>query len=268
MFGLKNLGLAALSISAAYAQAPKIRYMPFGDSITEIVCWRGLLWTQLQGAGFTNVDFVGSGTNENPSGCPTKTYNKNNEGHSGFLAIDIANKKQLVGWLQKNPADVITMHLGTNDIVQKSDKTADILAAFTTLIKVMRDSNPNMKIIVCNSINLDLAFTTVLRAQAHISQVAQIIPCTIGSYTAQINALNSAIPAWATGLNTTNSPIWVVDQNTGITSDDLRDGIHPNPTKGDPKMAAKWYPALVNALKIIEANATITPSKREVEFIS
>ncbi|PMD31934.1 carbohydrate esterase family 3 protein, partial [Hyaloscypha variabilis F] len=119
---------------------------------------------------------------------------------------------------------LITMHLGTNDIAQKSDKTTDIIAAFTTLVRVMRDSNPNMKIIV-----------------------AQIIPCSVGSYTSQITPLNAAIPAWAAGLSTTNSPIWVVDQYTGMSSMDLRDGVHPN-TSGDTKMAAKWYPALVNAL--------------------
>jgi lysophospholipase L1-like esterase len=150
MFSLKNLSLLAVLLSTVCAQKPKIRYMPFGDSITEIVCWRGLVWTKLQADGYTNVDFVGSGTNQNPSGCATTTYDKDNEGHSGFLAIDIADKKQLVGWLQKNPADLITMHLGTNDIVQKSKKTADIIASFTTLVKVMRDSNPNMKIIVRN----------------------------------------------------------------------------------------------------------------------
>jgi hypothetical protein len=52
-----------------------------------------------------------------------------------------------------------------------------------------------------------------------------------------------------------------------MSSTDLRDGVHPN-TSGDQKMAAKWYPALINALKIIEASATTTPSKREIEFIS
>lgn len=56
----------------------------------------GPLRTQLQQAGFMNVDFVGSGTNENLASC----------------------------WAapQKNPACVITMHLGTNDIVQKSKR--------------------------------------------------------------------------------------------------------------------------------------------------
>ena len=155
MLGLKSLPLLAFLLVTVCAQKKNIRYMPFGDSITEIVCWRGLVWTNLQTDGYTNVSFVGSGTNQNPAGCPTKTYDKHNEGHSGFLAIDIANKKQLVGWLQANPADVITMHLGTNDIVQKSDKTADILTAFTTLVGVMRASNPVMKIIVSGLLACD-----------------------------------------------------------------------------------------------------------------
>lgn len=205
----------------------------------------------MQTDGYTNVDFVGSGTNQNPAGCPTATYDKDNEGHSGFLAQDIANKKQLVGWLQTNPADVITMHLGTNDIVQKSLKTADIITALTTLVQVMRASNPAMKIIVSCSPNSD----HVSLGGIDCRQVAQIIPCSIGSYTTAINALNSAIPSWAAGLNTTQSPIWVVDQNTGFTSSDLRDGVHPN-TSGDQKMANKWYPALINAFKQFEANGT------------
>jgi hypothetical protein len=78
------------------------------------------------------------------------TYDRDNEGHSGFLAIDIANKKQLVGWLQKNPADIITMHLETNDIA-RSKPTADILTAFSTLIDVMRASNPAVKIIASSA---------------------------------------------------------------------------------------------------------------------
>jgi len=79
--------------------------------------------------------------------------------------------------------------------------------------------------------------------------------------------LNEAIPAWATSLNTTQSPILVVDQNTGMTSADERDGLHPN-AAGDAKMAAVWYPAIVQAVKLIESNDTITYSKREVEFVS
>ncbi|OAK97468.1 SGNH hydrolase [Phaeosphaeriaceae sp. SRC1lsM3a] len=224
MYGLKTLALVPLLVFSVSGQSSKIRYMPYGDSITEIVCWRGLLYTQLQAAGYKNVDFVGSGTGQNPSGCSTVTYDRDNEGHSGFLAIDIANKKQLVGWLQKNPADIITMHLGTNDLAQ-SKPTTDILTAFSTLIDVMRASNPAMKIIV-----------------------AQIIPNNFMNTAVQ--ALNKAVPAWAVSKNTTASPIWVVDQYTGFPASDLSDGIHPN-AAGDARMAAKWFPALEHAIKLM-----------------
>lgn len=50
-----------------------------------------------------------------------------------------------------------------------------------------------------------------------------------GNYNTQIQNLNKAIIPWAQGLNTTESPIWVVDQYTGFSgTSDLRDGVHPN----------------------------------------
>ncbi len=141
-----KLFACALLSSAVVAQNTTLRYMPFGDSITEIICWRAMLWEKLQSTEFASVNWVGSGKTEN--NCGDSTYDRDNEGHSGFLAINIANNRQLVGWLQANPADVITMHLGTNDIVQQNKPVDQIIAAFTTLISVMRASNPNMKIIV------------------------------------------------------------------------------------------------------------------------
>jgi lysophospholipase L1-like esterase len=150
--------LTALAISAfaatstAQSANATIRYMPFGDSITEIICWRAKLWEKLQTTEWASVNFVGSGKTEN--NCKDTKYDRDNEGHSGFLAIDIANKNQLDGWLKTNPADVITMHLGTNDIVQQSKATGDIIAAFTKLIATMRTSNPKMKIVVSISKSL------------------------------------------------------------------------------------------------------------------
>jgi hypothetical protein len=113
-----TLFLATLiSLTSAQYTNTTIRYMPFGDSITEIICWRAKLWERLQPTEFAAVNWVGSGKTEN--NCKNTRYDRDNEGHSGFLAIDIANKNQLDGWLKTNPADVITMHLGTNDIVQQ-----------------------------------------------------------------------------------------------------------------------------------------------------
>ncbi|KAI3324217.1 carbohydrate esterase family 3 protein [Xylariaceae sp. AK1471] len=229
----------ALLAGAVAAQNVTLRYMPFGDSITEIICWRALLWEKLQSTEFASVNWVGSGKTEN--NCGDTKYDRDNEGHSGFLAINIANNKQLVGWLQTNPADVITMHLGTNDIVQQNKPTDQIIAAFTTLVGVMRASNPKMKIIV-----------------------AQIIP--LGTANTAIQNLNKAIPTWAQGLNKTESPIWVVDQYTGFGASDLRDGVHPNKA-GDTKMANIWYPALINALQVAKADKLAAATEKvEVPF--
>lgn len=239
MVSVKFLTVAALA-GASLAQDVKLRYMPFGDSITEIVCWRSKLWNLLQGTEWATVDWVGSGKTEN--NCRDTKYDRDNEGHSGFLAINIANAKQLVGWLQRNPADVITMHLGTNDIVQQNKAVTDIIAAFTTLVQQMRASNPKIKIVV-----------------------AQIIPLGLGNYNAKVQQLNAAITPWAVQQNKTESPIWVVDQYTGFSgSADNRDGVHPN-NAGDEKMAKIWLPALTRALAAAKADK-VAGSKREIEF--
>ncbi|RYP70706.1 hypothetical protein DL771_005310 [Monosporascus sp. 5C6A] len=228
MIATKLLSLAAaVLVGAGAATAQQLRYMPFGDSITEIVCWRSKLWQRLRTTEWSTVDWVGSGRTEN--NCGDTQYDRDNEGHSGFLAINIANQRQLVGWLQRNPADVITMHLGTNDINQ-GRSVNDITAAFTTLVRDMRASNPRMKIIV-----------------------AQIIPIAFGNANTQIQNLNRAIVPWAQGLNTTESPIWVVDQYTGFGTSDLRDGVHPS-NSGDEKMANVWYPAIIRAFETARAD--------------
>ncbi|KAF1843173.1 carbohydrate esterase family 3 protein [Cucurbitaria berberidis CBS 394.84] len=231
MVSLKHLTLTALAATTSAQTANStIRYMPFGDSITEIICWRAKLWNKLQSTewGTSAVNFVGSGKTENS--CKDTKYDRDNEGHSGFLAVDIASKNQLDGWLKTNPADVVTMHLGTNDIVRGKKSVVEILGAFTKLIATMRAHNAGMKIVV-----------------------AQIIPMGQASYNPQIQALNTAIIPWAQGLNTTASPIWVVDQYTGFSGTaDLRDGVHPNDA-GDVKMANVWFPAVVRAFEAARA---------------
>lgn len=67
---------------------------------------------------------------------------------------------------------------------------------------------------------------------------------------APIDAINAAIPAWATGLNTTESPIVIADCSTraGFTSGMLRDGVHPN-AQGDQLMASQIGPLLIQFVK-------------------
>ncbi|MFC6080232.1 cellulose binding domain-containing protein [Sphaerisporangium aureirubrum] len=217
-------GVAPMATPAVSAAAP-VRIMPLGDSLTGGPgCWRALLWDRLQRTGFTNIDFVGT----LPGGGCSVAHDGDNEGHGGFQATGIANQNQLPGWLSSTRPDIVLMHLGTND-VWNNVATATIIAAFTKLVDQMRASNANTKIIV-----------------------AKIVPMTPSGCTwcpSGVTALNDAIPGWAAGKSTTQSPITVVDQYTGFdtVADTTGDGVHPDDS-GFQKMSDRWYPALTALL--------------------
>jgi lysophospholipase L1-like esterase len=239
------LGVFAAGALAVLAPAPPgiaasapVKIMPLGDSITGSPgCWRALLWNMLQNAGYTNINFVGTLP---PQGCGIP-YDGDNEGHGGALATGIVSQNLLPGWLAATNPDIVMMHLGTNDVWNGSFTTAQILAAYTTLVQQMRANNPAMKILV-----------------------AQIIPMNPSgcSYCAPgVVNLDAAIPAWASSLTTAQSPIVVVNQWTGFNdATDTVDGVHPNDS-GNQKIASKWYPALTSFLTVTSSpSPSSTPS--------
>ena len=124
-----------------------LQKVPLGDSITEITCWRTIVWDDLAAAGVANeIQFVGSMTDNTQNCVGNTTWDMHHEGHSGYLAINIANN-DLTGWLAAATPDVVMFMLGTNDVVQ-GHSTSDIIAAYTKMVQEMRASNANMKIIV------------------------------------------------------------------------------------------------------------------------
>lgn len=122
--------------------------MPFGDSITEITCWRAKVQDQLAEAGYMDqVNFVGSKTT-NPAKCTTAsgTFDDEHEGHSGWQAVNIA-ESYISTWAKAQKPDIVNFHLGTNDIAQ--GKTPEqVIAAYDTILKALRAANPNVKVIV------------------------------------------------------------------------------------------------------------------------
>lgn len=83
------------------------------------------------------------------------------------------------------------MFLGTHDIWFGTISMTTILAAYTTLVGQMRAQNPEMTVIV--------------------AQITPMAPSGCSYYTADIIALNAAIPAWAAGISTSQSPVSVVN---------------------------------------------------------
>jgi len=214
---LATLALAATAIA-------KLKIMPLGDSITEITCWRTMLWDSLASARVTSgIEFVGSMTNnpENCVGASGSNWDHHHEGHSGYLAINIANNN-LQGWLANTKPDIVMFMLGTND-VNGGRATADIMAAYTKMVQLMRAANPNVKIIV-----------------------DKVIPLPYRQ--SGIDAINAQIPSWASSHSTTQSPIKIADCATGFSTSWLRDGVHPN-SSGDTFIAKQIYPVLLSLIQ-------------------
>ncbi|WP_395806776.1 GDSL-type esterase/lipase family protein [Archangium minus] len=149
------LAVLAFGMTSPAAAAP-VRIMPLGDSITAGPgCWRAFLWNQLQTAGYTNIDFVG--TVSDGGGCNAGfSYDFDHEGHGGFSATGIADNNQLPPWLSAARPDIVLMHLGTNDMWGGYIPLQAKLDAITKLVGQMRANNPNMKIIVAQIIPMSV----------------------------------------------------------------------------------------------------------------
>ncbi len=234
------LALASLVAFPEAAQA-QVRIMPLGDSITSSPgCWRAYLWNRLRSAGFTNIDFVGSGS-DGGSCNPGFSYDFDNEGHSGFSITGIAAGNNLPPWLAAARPDIMVVHLGTNDMWGGHIPLQDKITAYTTLVGQMRANNPNMKIIIAQIIPMDASGCTTCMGD--------------------VTAFNNALVGWAAGLNTAQSPITLVDQWSGFdVVADTFDRVHPV-TSGFIKMGDRFAPAVAQALGGGTPGVSLTVSK-------
>ena len=123
-------GILAILVPASEAI---IRIMPLGDSITrgftgssDQTGYRRELDLTLTGEGYS-IDFVGSLIE--PIGLPND-FDKDHEGHSGFTSSEIA--ANVYDYLTANPADIVLLHIGTNDIDEfgydQDQSTANVAA--------------------------------------------------------------------------------------------------------------------------------------------
>ncbi|KAI1394110.1 carbohydrate esterase family 3 protein [Hypoxylon trugodes] len=194
--------LAAASLIGAVLAQEKLKIMPLGDSITEITCWRAKLWDDLKANNLTDkIEFVGSVNNTQKCDTADSDFKKqHHEGHSGYLAIDIAYD-HIDTWLNDTQPDIVMFMLGTDDIA-KGRRLEDVVEAYTNMVKSMREINQYMKIIV----------DTVVPLPANMNPVKR---------------LNDMIPDWAAEQNTTDSPVYVNDIYP-FPNTYLKDGIYPN----------------------------------------
>lgn len=213
----------------------QVNVMCVGDSITQggqqHASYRYPLWFDLQDAGF-DVEFVG-GRNFTNSADPNlawypnyfTTFDRDHEGYWGWRTDQIAGI--ITSVTTSAQPDIVLIHLGTNDIGQTGASgvvNADInLRLIIDRIRVVR---PNVTILLAEVIPIG-------PGTSYFNNADQVLP------------LNAVIADVATDMNSTGSPIVLVDQYTGYDLQTMMqsDGLHPN-LIGEERIAEVWSNSL------------------------
>ncbi|MFH9709236.1 ricin-type beta-trefoil lectin domain protein [Streptomyces luteogriseus] len=200
-------GTAAGVAPASAASDTPLRVMPLGDSITWGVGsstgsgYRGPLWNGLAADGHP-LDFVGTVRNGSMS-------DPDNEGHPGYRINEIAALADAS--LTRYRPNVVTLHIGTNDLTGASGTDAPI-AALRSLV---------------NQITADVPDATVL--------VASLVVSTNSWEERWRGTYNQAVRDIVSDAQAAGKHVAFVDMS-GLTAADLADALHPNDS-GYQKMA-------------------------------
>ncbi len=216
-------------LSLTTLQAELIRIMPLGDSITYDdklsdhagtprpssirTAYRSHLHYMLTEASYP-VDFVGSRVAGEQI---TPPFDPHNEGHPGWTSDDIASN--VYNFLTRNPADIILLHIGTND---NDTSVADV-------------NN------ILNEIDL---------YEAHTGSFVRVIIALIIDRQDQddlyIAGFNHNLDILVNKRIQRGDALTLVNmyRGAGLTSDDYDDHTHPN-DQGYKKMAQVWFNALM-----------------------
>lgn len=217
----ENPRTAAPALPAERVGRTPVRLMPLGDSITQADAehdsYRRPLWQLLAAQGHS-VDFVGSQSGNQGGGSPHDDFDRDHEGHWGWRADEVLAR--IGRWAEEARADVVLIHLGSNDVFQ-NQSPASTIDELGQIIDRLRAVNPAVRILL-----------------------AQLIPVADPGQHQRIERLNPEIAHLAEGKTTASSPVLLVDQFKGFdVADDTYDGVHPD-LSGEVKMAERWFSAL------------------------
>jgi len=227
IFSSTKILLLILFLNVAHS-AP-LRIMPLGDSITydwvfdDISnprpigvrkAYRSYLYYALTNAGIS-FDFVGSVT----SGQDIQpSFDPNNEGHTGWTSYEVA--ADVYNFLVANPADILLVYLGANDL---SDNVNGMASLLDQVDAFERDYNMPVRVVL-----------------ALIADFREHFPA--------LEAFDSNLNILALDRINKGDNIIIVDMYTeaGLTQADYYDKIHPNEI-GYQKIANMWVnPILSN----------------------
>ena len=233
----------SLAIVIASSANAIIRIMPLGDSITRgsspggpdqdyQVAYRKTLWDLLVADGY-DVDFVGS------QDTGSAVFNDSqHEGHGGYTA-DLT-RNNIYDWLVNNPADIILLHIGTNDL-DGPQTPAAIVSEVNQLLNEIDRYDANITVILALIINR--------------------LNYSCGNASAT-TTFNNDLYDMAQDRISSGDRIEIVDMECGAGIDyreqsvggDMFDSVHPFET-GFEKMADVWLSGLQTFLPVGDAGS-------------
>ncbi|MEU5158880.1 FG-GAP-like repeat-containing protein [Streptomyces sp. NPDC020875] len=221
-------------------KAPRLAVMPLGDSITlgvgSSTCaggvgrercegYRKILRDRLEPHA-TELDFVGS----QQAGSHVDSQH---EGHSGWMIDGIT--ENIDNWLVAAKPNVITLHIGTNDI-NRDHAVQDAPARLTRLVDRITTASP-----------------------ATVVLLATIVPNTNAGKQPLVDAYNAEIRRFVTRAQGEQRKVELVEMGAVVAAD-LPDNLHPN-SAGYQKMADAFFKGLAAAFAKgwIVPQVTVTP---------
>lgn len=212
------------------------RIMIVGDSISAGPgCYKKYLLQNLTQNNYRDFEFVGQYTDDCGGGVRHSAVSCSTAQQYTSATFTMPNCSQGTSFpgmstlVTTHTPDLVMLQLGVNDVW--SARTVDaILADYATLVRQARAQNPNVVMVV--------------------AQINKIRPnCTDTAVTDRAQALVNAVPAWAQGLSTAQSPVFTANlwTNSDWSKAETNDCVHPNDV-GAQRMGLNWYNALKNIL--------------------
>jgi lysophospholipase L1-like esterase len=203
-----------------------VAIMPLGDSNTQgfgqipngdlMTGYRALLHQQLVNGGY-NIDFVG---NRNEGLLVTPPYDINHQGIGGISAAFVADN--VFSWLVENPAEVVLLHIGTNDFSTNPSDVEDILDEIDRYETIR---GKDVAVILAKIINRR-------------------------TYHSATTVFNENLQAMAQNRIASGDKIVIVDQESALNyPEDMWDLLHPN-NQGYSKMPPVWMDELLGLLPV------------------
>jgi hypothetical protein len=213
--------------------APRI--MIVGDSISAGPgCYKKYLLEQLTNNGYSRFEFVGEYTDDCGGGVQHSAVSCTTAANYTMPTFMVTNCfpdtfPGLATLMTSHDPDLVMLQLGVNDVWGGNTPVDSVLGNYTTLVGQARAHNPGVVLVV--------------------AQIHKIITdsCSNAASTTNAQALIEAVPGWADGITTAESPVFVADLWTNSDATEADDCVHPNDA-GAQRMGLNWFNALEDIL--------------------